>query len=490
VTASSTKKSDKQSGEQSRPAKERLDFPGRLVVFLAAVGVLVIGLGLLWEIYRGAPVAAPFTRVGGATHVETAVDASRFWLTPPQTVVETPDENVGGQIMLEAAQCAIAKKAPLLFTSHNKARQKLVTETIDAWHHGGTGAHPKYPRVKVIEKLGDVAGCLPNKRKAGKKADTNDLSTLRVAHPLVSLPGFQAQDTLATTVVFASAWEPGFAPDVAIGMALSAHMASPDHPVSLVVIPRYLEADRPLETKLESQRQIVASGVVLGQAVTVPDDTRALLRQLLTSTDKQGLLKQTEDSLGSVDPLVAALLALFGAAAAAQTGKKVIPELAGLMGRELKLELTGSGVVADATGRLISQMTEPTQNLLIRRGILKPKEISKVARSDTKESPTTIINWSVALPDHPRVIVWLRSGATATGILGTWYPDGAEQNKKDSGGTVMTLLRLNEAKLTIGEASPVSVEFLLIPVDDIALIAKDYLIQPGNPAPKAAPPAP
>ena len=61
---------------------------GNWVVFLAALAALGVGLLLLWYDWRGTPVAAAFTRVGGPTRVETAVDASRFWLTPPQCIEE------------------------------------------------------------------------------------------------------------------------------------------------------------------------------------------------------------------------------------------------------------------------------------------------------------------------------------------------------------------------------------------------------------------
>jgi hypothetical protein len=61
---------------------------GKLLVFVAALAGLIVGLFMLWDDWRGFPVAAAFTRVGGPTRVETAVDASRFWLRPPRCVVQ------------------------------------------------------------------------------------------------------------------------------------------------------------------------------------------------------------------------------------------------------------------------------------------------------------------------------------------------------------------------------------------------------------------
>ena len=144
-----------------------------------------------------------------------------------------------------------------------------------------------------------------------------------------SFPSFGSQvrvrQTLAPVVVFAAAIKPGHLPDVAVGLALAAHMARANREkVSLVVVPHYLESDLELENKLESQHELVTGGVVLGQTPTVPEDTRALLRQLLTSRDRQGVLAQVQANLGSVGSLIAALLALVGLATAAAIGGPIV----------------------------------------------------------------------------------------------------------------------------------------------------------------------
>ena len=96
--------------------------------------------------------------------------------------------------------------------------------------------------------------------------------------------------------------------------------------VSLVVVPHYLESDPELEQKLQSQHELVTGGVVLGQTPTVPEDTAVLLRQLLTSTDRQGVLAQVQANLGSVGSLIAALLALAGLAAASRIAGPIVIE--------------------------------------------------------------------------------------------------------------------------------------------------------------------
>ena len=280
---------------------------------VAALGVCAVGILLLWGVWDGTPVAAAFTRVGGATRVETALEASRFWLMPPQTVVET--QTYSSQVMLGAARCAMAYDAPLLFTSPDPRRQRLVDARINNWREIETQKGPALPEVITIQTQREVKNCLAS----GGPAGVAGFSTLEVSNPLIRLRHVRALQTLAPVVVFAAAIQPGHLPDVAVGLALTAHMARAESAgVSLVLVPHYLESDPELENKLQSQHELVTGGVVLGQTPTVPDDTRALLRQLLTSRDRQGVLGQVQDNLGSVGTLIAALLALAGLAAAAR----------------------------------------------------------------------------------------------------------------------------------------------------------------------------
>jgi hypothetical protein len=123
-------------------------------------------------------------------------------------------------------------------------------------------------------------------------------------------------------------------PDVAVGLALAAHMAR-DHPnlggVSLVLVPEYLEADPALENNLRAQHGEVLGGVVLGSDGRISDDTRTLLRQILRPTDRGAILGALQANRGNVEGLIAAILALLlaAAASAATVGaaqRSLIPE--------------------------------------------------------------------------------------------------------------------------------------------------------------------
>ena len=115
-------------------------------------------------------------------------------------------------------------------------------------------------------------------------------------------------------------------------MALAAHLAKTDgQAVSLVVVPRYLEADLGLENQLKGQRASwfrVASSSVC--PAFLPEDTSALLRQLLRSVDQQGVLAQLENDLGFVGLLITALITLLGFGVVAAAAPVLIRDFMGI----------------------------------------------------------------------------------------------------------------------------------------------------------------
>ncbi len=253
---------------------------------------------------KGPPVAVSFTRVGGTTRVETALEASRFWRQPPRLIVEVGPGATKAQ-MLDAARCAMVKDAPLLFMSRDAKRNRLEATTIGAWQAVAPGS-AKRQRIR---------GCVPH-----GQSDIGGVSTLAVPRRLLRLHRIGISGTLNPVVVFAAIWAPKDPADVAVGMALAAHLERANREtVSLVVVPRYLEDDPGLEHQLRSQRETVKDGIVLGSTSVLPEDTRTLLRQLLRPADPQGVLAQIQSNLEAAGALIAALLGLvtFGAVAPA-----------------------------------------------------------------------------------------------------------------------------------------------------------------------------
>jgi len=397
---------------------------------VVALGVCAVGIYLLWGVWDGKPAAAAFTRVGGATRVETALEASRFWLTPPQLVVET--QTKASSLMLGAAQCAMAHDAPLLFTSSDPARQQLVAATVNDWRAIET-THPEsitvrsrvtfdgrsetlpatfqnLPEVITIQNQPDVSRCLAN----GDPADVAGLSTLEIPNPIIQLPSqVPLRQTLAPVVVFAAAIEPGDPPDVAVGLALAAHMAKANgEKVSLVVVPHYLESDLELENKLQSQHEQVTGGVVLGETPTVPEDTRVLLRQLLTSTDRQGVAAQVQANLGSVGSLIAALLALAGLATAGGIAAPIVIEHRKRTEERTRTETPPSPPSIFEQAK--DKVEQAKEKLEVKEKLKKVKE---------KLMPERKSAWLTGLGDKPKVTVRLRSGREVTGIIVAQLPE-------------------------------------------------------------------
>ena len=255
---------------------ERGSRRGRWLAWVAVVvaGIaLLVSLGLLRDMLKGPPVAVSFTRVGGTTRVETALEASRFWRQPPRLIVEVGPGATKAQ-MLDAARCAMVKDAPLLFMSRDAKRNRLEATTIGAWQAVAPGS-AKRQRIR---------GCVPH-----GQSDIGGVSTLAVPRRLLRLHRIGISGTLNPVVVFAAIWAPKDPADVAVGMALAAHLERANREtVSLVVVPRYLEDDPGLEHQLRSQRETVKDGIVLGSTSVLPEDTRTLLRQLLRPAEPAG----------------------------------------------------------------------------------------------------------------------------------------------------------------------------------------------------------
>ena len=414
---------------------------GKWLIFLAALGALVAGGWLLYTVWQGQPVAAAFTRVGGETHVETALEASRFWTTAPGGVV-TVSANANQQTMLAAAQCAMAYDTPLLFRSRDPKQERMVDATIASW-----GLDPNGPDVASVD---DAKRCLQGKDRADVKGlSAYDLPGLPLPGPNVA----PARDGLAPVVVFAAEWAPNFPPDIAVGLALSAHMARTYGEVSLVVVPRYVEANSTLETKLR-EPDLVKGGVILGDQKILSEDTRALLRQLLTSTNEQAVLGEIRTNLQLIAPLLAALAGLFAVGMKPEIGEKVVQ-----FGQK----------VAETGGRNIM--------LGFRIIRIKPPPKAPVPSAATPSAPPAATpaasppeaDWLKALGDdrNKDITVWLRNGPKFTGKV----------DDKHSSVTVLRLKDVNLAELeptpdhTEGKSGPSQQADVLVLFEEIRLIS-------------------
>lgn len=429
----------------------------KAVIVLSAVAVVVLAfLSLL-----GRPVASGFTRVGGATSVGTAVDASRFWLTPPHYVVETW---VGAQqpVMLSAAQCAMVLHAPLLFffTDNSKKPPAPVKATIQQWQEAAN--YPVSTRWISTQAAGHAC--------AGKRnrAKLQGLSTLRVPNPLIKLPLVPPRDSLAPTVVFAAPLAPWDPPDVAIGLALAAHMATPQHEVSLVVVPRYLEADPELEDLLQSQSELVTGGIVLGQTPTLPQDTSILLRQSLYSPSRLNQLVNLTTPLG----LAVAIIGLLGLGAAALPA--VIEPVSLLV--QSRENVNGSStkppVPEDTSKGGITVTANPDE------------PVDQAEKRDHPPEERTD-DWVLGLLGQ-EVTIRLRSGSTVTGVVERRQVTmvRAESNlakrrsnllpsrrTENADAPEMTVLRIKNATFALEEGGPEQVaNVALVPVGRIDLI--------------------
>jgi hypothetical protein len=386
------------------------------------------------------------------------VDASRFWLTRPQLVVETL-AHAHMQVMLGAAHCAMVNDAPLLFTSKNRNRRRLVNATTKSWWGKAAKLH-----IIPITNSQEVENCLDENKARKTPVKVTGLSVLQVPSQQRQLRGLQlklpARSVLAPFVVFAAPLAPGQEPDVAVGLAVAEHLAKTGgEQVSLVVIPRYLEADPELEKKLRTQPALVQGGIVLGQTLTVPDDTKALLRQVLTSVDRQGLVNQIQATLGSAGSLIAALLALLAAALAAP---KIIAfgtsEIRAVLVRiERNTVTTGPGPPPEPR--------PPRPPRRVRR--LWRSIMARLRPTSAKRTPTGS-EWLDNLSSkelEQEMTISLRSGWTVTGKLSR--PDNYKSHN-------VTVWQIDQAKLGEDRSRLEPAGNVRVPVVDIELIQVNY----------------
>src|SRR4051812_8092103 len=106
------RESESRDAAEAKPDRRRDRI--QLFAFFVALLGLVVGVRLAVEFAHPLPVAVSFTRVGGATRVETAAYAARFWTTRPRRAIQVA-ATADAPTMLHAAKCAVAHDAPLLF---------------------------------------------------------------------------------------------------------------------------------------------------------------------------------------------------------------------------------------------------------------------------------------------------------------------------------------------------------------------------------------
>jgi hypothetical protein len=316
-------------------------------------------------------------------------------------------------VMWGASLCASLHDTPLMFKWQNERQRRLVKAIARDWG-----------KPILVMSRQAVDRCLSKSRSNRSQLQKLDVP----AYPLL-LPEYKPQAKLARTVVFAAAKTSADVPDIAVGFALANHLARAYGHASFVVVPRYLEANAALEDQLRHEHDPVTGGVVLGQTGIISDDTRALLRQLITTPNSQGLLAQIKSSLGDLRGFVFALLALLGAATAAATTARVAPELVGR-----GVDWIRDVWIPPSTERSTRVASEGTPREAQKKSSLFGRQTGAHEISPETREPLLLRNIG-----GPKVTVtaWLRSGWRITGKLeGSEHQSG---NGEGSSGYVVEL---------------------------------------------------
>jgi hypothetical protein len=220
--------------------------------------------------------------------------------------------------------------------------------------------------------------------------------------------------------------------------------------VSLVLVPRFVEADPVLEDRLRSQRHAVLGGVVVGQTEILPEDVRGLTRQLLTNVGKGGLLGELRNNLGAVETLIAAVFALFGVSGIAQAAPHTIGPLlsgAAARGEERVFHHQSSG------GKVATEGITPES-----RGSGSDSLLRRLRHKTEPTSPKPFDAWGQRGKLHTR------SGLIVEGIFGELVVLGGDE-----------YVSVREAKVRVGDTLTIepgkdAQDTALIRVDDIVLL--------------------
>jgi hypothetical protein len=211
-------------------------------------------------------------------------------------------------------------------------------------------------------------------------------------------------------------------PDVAIGLALAAHIAATDRmQVSLVVVPRDPQVDREAQAQLRKQNELVEDGIVLGQTGVLSDDSRTVLRQIIAQRDRSSRLTAAGDLGEKALLLIAAILGLLALQTAAPVTRTVV-----------------GGLVSTAARGLTGTTRRETKG----GPAVSPDEGSSDRRDQRRDAPKD--DSLFAGLEGRFVTVWLRQGHSVHGLVAT-----------ESAGAV---------RLKIGD------DYVIVPIDDIRMI--------------------
>ena len=440
-------------------------FEPLLAVLIGLVLLAFVGYSV-WNAWKAPAlsVAAPFTRVGGEARIDTALEVSRFWHGEKSNYVRL---GVAADLAdtWPTVECAFPSRddreaIPLLYGppgSGNDENAEMVSRL------GGK----EKDCSRSAEPPGGSKECEETRHWSVFEATRNDqqVPSTRIAWP----DWVPKCKVLHPTVIVASSKTTTDAPDVALALILADKMADKQHPVSVLIIPAYLEADPLLEDELRSRRAAVKGGVVIGSTLRIPEETSKKLRSVLVQRSSTLWADKLQSGL---QPLQAVILGLLGLWGLKQLPKAVplIEEGVGTV-RGRGTEHPGGAAPVGAAKERSRQVTKPERSTRFGR------RLSEVGskRGDAVTDP-----WSVWALRDANVTVQLQSGIAWSARL--------SDPPSDVCGVLM--LPLRDARRVPGEETDDKQSLVLIRWDEVSTLARqaDSRAPDGAPEPSAGPP--
>ena len=268
---------------------------------IALVSIAITVGILIWIVLTPLPAQRPFTRIGGETRVQTAIEASRLWPMSGKQAFVTVPRSETQEAYWRAAECAVTHEfgpSPLIFESQNERQPPSVAQA--ALYLGGL----------------PVSGlsCANSAGAITEQCEDSNWNVLEVSASArsIRLPSWVPRcPELASTVIFAAAKSTRDAPDLAVALPLARQLSTTTRRVTVIITPPYLESDQQLRSFLGNSEQVVEDGIIIGGTTRIPQATESELTDLLARQEDAAWLQQVATALGPFGTLLIALLTLL-----------------------------------------------------------------------------------------------------------------------------------------------------------------------------------
>jgi hypothetical protein len=323
--------------------EERLELRRQRITAIFALLVLIPILALLYLAFNPTEGPPSFTRIGGHSRIETAVEVSEFWPATTDTILVRPHRG-GLKEILDAGLRAAADDSPLLLTPLTKRAPAAVQKTLSKRQKacvvliGESSETTQMPRA--LQKRAD--SCKGQSTSLQGKPPPISMITFGTPSPLGDISHSELlkeydvrlmrqsgkECALPETTIFATVQHDPDLPDVAVAIALASHLARNQDfgHVGIIVLPRYLQIESDLQELVRECGSTVTEAFIIGGTDAVSGDLRDLLKVTVVPSNIEKQVAALKDTAAQVGQIVLAVALIFGILYGGKKGYNIVKE--------------------------------------------------------------------------------------------------------------------------------------------------------------------